>query len=560
MTQETAKYRLELLGAFRLTDPSGERIPIISKRAKALLAALATARNGERSRSWLQDRLWGSRGQLQAQASLRREMSNLRPLVNVTREPILCARHDVVNLALDRVEVDVRDEATAAASSAEFLEGIDLKGEEGFEDWLRQMRQRIEGERQRASNKGQSADGGSSSTRTDAFEGKPSIAVVGMVDGMGPDRAALIASTVEMLVERISRVRWLTVIAAPAAASFGGGPDIRSLGASLGASYLLHAQLAPGGSEMRLGLSEGASGRLIWSRRYLIESALDRGPVELVGETVAATTARIEVEQQLRVLGRDIQQLTPDERVWRARWHTRRLTREDADIAERLLADAAAEKGSDAAIVIEQGFLAAWRIWASRGGTEEKKAFRQLATRARHTDPYDARAYHLCGVAEMWLGRHEAARAMFVEALKLNPSLSGTYGQLGSCHSLAGDPAAAIAPLETALRLNPLSDESFHQWGELALARFMLGRHREAIDDADRSLALRPAYFYAHAIKIAAFVELGDSEGEQRAWEAFAAAKPEFPPGAIEWLPFRDRRWIRKLREALDPPPLRLVD
>jgi tetratricopeptide (TPR) repeat protein len=298
----------------------------------------------------------------------------------------------------------------------------------------------------------------------------------------------------------------------------------------------------------------------MWSRLYPLAETLDgRSLAQIAEETVAALAARIEVEQQLKVLDRGAQQLSPNELVWRARWHMRRLTREDAEVAERLLQEAAADNPGDPAILIEQTFLTAWRVWASRGGADEKKAFRAMAMRARHTDPFDARAYHLCGVAEMWLGNHQAAKAMFGEALELNPSFPGTYGQLGSCHSLAGEPATAIPLLETALRLNPLSPEGFHQFGELALARYMLDRHHEAIDDADRSLALRPAYFYAHAIKIAALVELGEADGAARARETFAAAKPTIQADALDWLPFKDRRWITRLRNALDPPAWRLV-
>jgi tetratricopeptide (TPR) repeat protein len=558
VTLHPTKFRLFLMGAFCLTDPYGSRIAVTSQRARALLAMLATARAGERTRTWLQDRLWGSRGQAQAQASLRRELSNLRPLINRPEDPVLCARNGIVGLNLERIEIDVRDPALLSATNADFLEGIDLPGEEAFEDWLRDKRRRIEAERQRgAAAVAPANDPHSPIAMVAPLAGRPSISVVASVEGTERADAVLIEGMVEMLVERISRLRWLAVVAAPVTA-FGldDAPSIRTLSARLGASYLLHAQLAQGRREIRLVLSEGATGRLMWSRRYSLEEALEgRLLAQVAAETVAALAARIEVEQQLRVLDRGIQKLNPNELVWRARWHMRRLTRDDAAIAARLLDEAAAENPNNPAILIEQAFLEAWRIWASRGGNDEKKAFRAMVLRARQTDPYDARAYHLCGVAEMWLGNYGAAKAMFAEALELNPSLCETYGQLGSCNSLSGDPLAAIPLVETALRLNPLGTESFHQFGELALAKFMLGRHREAIADADRSLALRPAYFYAHAIKIAALTGLRDAEGEARAREALGAAKPFFRADNLDWLPFKDRRWIARLRRALDPPP-----
>ena len=52
------KFQLRLLGSFALRDPKGELVDIPSKKARALLALLAIAENGERTRSWLQDHLW----------------------------------------------------------------------------------------------------------------------------------------------------------------------------------------------------------------------------------------------------------------------------------------------------------------------------------------------------------------------------------------------------------------------------------------------------------------------------------------------------------------------
>src|SRR3546814_3225501 len=67
-----------MLGAFRITAPNGQRLVISSKKGIALLGLLATAKGGERWRTWLQEKLWGSRESPQAQASLRRELHGLR--------------------------------------------------------------------------------------------------------------------------------------------------------------------------------------------------------------------------------------------------------------------------------------------------------------------------------------------------------------------------------------------------------------------------------------------------------------------------------------------------
>ena len=139
----SARYQLRLLGAFRLEDPDGRRLDVSSKKAIALLALLASAQSGERWRAWIQDKLWGSRELHQAQTSLRRELHNLRKVTAGSRVPLVHANSRIVRLNLAHVDVDIRDRQRIAFSSEELLEGIDIAGEEAFEDWLRQTRKSL---------------------------------------------------------------------------------------------------------------------------------------------------------------------------------------------------------------------------------------------------------------------------------------------------------------------------------------------------------------------------------------------------------------------------------
>lgn len=136
----SAVYRLGLLGAFHLIAPDGRRLDVRSKKSIALLGLLATAHSGERWRAWIQDKLWGSRELYQAQASLRRELHNLRKVTAHIRVPLIESNARIVRLNLPYVDVDIRDRGNIAFSTEEFLEGMDIAGEEAFEDWLRETR------------------------------------------------------------------------------------------------------------------------------------------------------------------------------------------------------------------------------------------------------------------------------------------------------------------------------------------------------------------------------------------------------------------------------------
>lgn len=135
------------MGAFRLLGTDGRRLEVASRKAIGLIALLATGRDGERTRQFLQDKLWGSREAAQAQTSLRRELSNLRKLLAQEAEPLLLTEGARVRLNLQHIAFDIpvpgaanENERPEPRGVAEFLEGLDLPGEEGFEDWLREQR------------------------------------------------------------------------------------------------------------------------------------------------------------------------------------------------------------------------------------------------------------------------------------------------------------------------------------------------------------------------------------------------------------------------------------
>ena len=141
-------YRLTLLGPFGLFGPDGPRIQIPSKKARVLLAALALSPRGERSRIWIQDLLWSRCERQESQNSLRRELSNLRKILGPHGQDLIETDSNFVRLRLDLCQI-AEDESTgqSAQPASEFLEGIDLAGEEPFEDWLRTHRMLAAGRR-----------------------------------------------------------------------------------------------------------------------------------------------------------------------------------------------------------------------------------------------------------------------------------------------------------------------------------------------------------------------------------------------------------------------------
>jgi tetratricopeptide (TPR) repeat protein len=133
------QFKFSLYGVFRLERLGVGEIVVPSRKARALLAVLALSPRGERARTWLQDSLWSRSEKNEAQASLRRELFGVRRVLGAAADSLLDTGREILRLNLDNCRVDALEDP--APEGAMLLEGLDLPGADGFEDWLSVERQ-----------------------------------------------------------------------------------------------------------------------------------------------------------------------------------------------------------------------------------------------------------------------------------------------------------------------------------------------------------------------------------------------------------------------------------
>ncbi|WP_147115467.1 pentapeptide repeat-containing protein [Tateyamaria sp. syn59] len=142
----TSSVDIRLIGPFRITSKDGKDLTPRGAKSRAILALLATSPGYQRSRVWLQDKLWSMSASPQASASLRQALLEIRRALGEYAYIINADRLNV-SLTADKITVDVdspNPEVVARTfEEAELLEGIDVKDPE-FEDWLREVRMRFE--------------------------------------------------------------------------------------------------------------------------------------------------------------------------------------------------------------------------------------------------------------------------------------------------------------------------------------------------------------------------------------------------------------------------------
>jgi DNA-binding SARP family transcriptional activator len=137
-------FKMSLFGSFHLEGPNGENLTPRGQKARALLALVALAKRGQRSRIWLCSKLWSDRPAEQAYASLRQALAEIRKALGVYSESILGADKFDVSLDLSKVSVDAVELRLALTEKGlqhaevpqeDFLEGLNV-GDEEFEEWL----------------------------------------------------------------------------------------------------------------------------------------------------------------------------------------------------------------------------------------------------------------------------------------------------------------------------------------------------------------------------------------------------------------------------------------
>ena len=301
MDVQLGRHRLQLIGPFGLFDPLGRRIEISSKKGIAMLALLATAPDGRHTRNWMQGMLWGSRAQIQAQGSFRRELSNLaKVLENSGAGGLLVRDHARVALTLDTVDIDVLSLAVGlrqqhASIHGEFLEGIDLPDCEEFETWLRDRRSWC----REVQNYEVPADAAlrhvGSEPHTDrpasTFSLKPSVAVMPFrVRGSVEPYHPLGLSLAEAIELALGNQRTMSVATTRSTLALTErGLTLIEIASRLGVRYLIDGviSLEPVGSKATLLLIDSTNGHQTWSYTHVESGELSFASCEQVAETVA---------------------------------------------------------------------------------------------------------------------------------------------------------------------------------------------------------------------------------------------------------------------------------
>ena len=125
---------INLFGACVVRGTGDYKFEISGSKHKALFVLLATAPLGSRTRSYLQEILWGVSCYDSGRQSLRKALSDIKKLIGEAFDKLIVTTNSDIALNLELVKF------LGKPGGNQFLEGLDIR-ETQFETWVNSIRQ-----------------------------------------------------------------------------------------------------------------------------------------------------------------------------------------------------------------------------------------------------------------------------------------------------------------------------------------------------------------------------------------------------------------------------------
>jgi TolB-like protein len=360
--------------------------------------------------------------------------------------------------------------------------------------------------------------------------------------GADPALEALAEDFAEEIVTGLSRFSYLRVVGHGSTQRYADRTvDVRTVGAELGARYVMEGSVRRAGSSVRIAvrLVETGHGSHLWAETYDRPFDPDRS-FELIDDVVpriVSTSADMHgvlthtMSEALR--NRDLDDLSPYEAVLRSFGYVERLTAEE-HLQVRTLMERTTERAptnADALAMLSFVYAEEFKHGFNlRPGALDRAL--EAARSAVAAGPSNNLAYHVLAQALFFRRELPAFRNAARRAVDLNPMDGGTIAFMGILMGYAGDWEHGPALAARAMELNPNHPGWYH-----FSAFFDAYRRRDYETALDVALRINlPSYFYYHGALAMAAGQLGKLDVARRALDELLIQKPDFAETATdEW-------------------------
>ncbi len=348
-----------------------------------------------------------------------------------------------------------------------------------------------------------------------ALPDKPSVAVLPFENRSGdPDQAYFSDGITDDIITELARYDELFVIARHSAFAYRERPfDIREIARRLGVQTVMEGSVRRAGNRVRISanLIDAASGSPLWSDRFDRDLedifALQDEITGVIVNTLVGQLTRLHNRRALArgsgALHAHDHALRAMELVWKMGPDGIKFARSEAQRAVDIDPQFARAHALIAWTHISEGT----NLWGP-DPTECFERAHQAAMKAVAADELEPWAHCSLGWAHLWRNRdHAQGLAALRRSTELNPSNAHFRGMLCWALGYAGEPEAALAEMDLAMRLNPHHPTLYLVF--LGRALFHLDRPSEALVNLQRVIATSPKHTHALALVAACYAATG---------------------------------------------------
>ncbi|CAM5193360.1 TolB amino-terminal domain-containing protein OS=Bosea thiooxidans OX=53254 GN=SAMN05660750_05020 PE=4 SV=1 [Bosea thiooxidans] len=510
--------QINLFGACAVSSTVSGGFVVSGAKHRALLALLATAPFGRRTRAFLQETLWGATCYDTGRQSLRRALSDLRHIMGTSFEQLIVGSNADLSLDLSRVRF------LGHVASGPFLEGLDIR-EPGFVAWVTGIRQ----------NPGQLAA---------LFRGSqelfsPLLPVVAVLpfralDGEHPT-SVLGDWIAEEICRSLSRSHLLAVISHLSCRVLASTQiDIAAVRSVLQADYCVTGTLRrlAGNLILDCDFVDTRSGQILWTRQFeqTAERFLD-GSTDGIAAIVATVGTAIAEQALVYARSKVLAAIDDHSLLISGVALMHRSTLRDFARARELLEEAARRAPYTPEL---HAWLGKWYVlsvfngWSADVARETRNAL-DCTAHALDLEPGNAFGLTIDGFAQNnLLRRLDIADARYSAALERNPNAGLSWLLKGALHAFRDEGEAAVKATERARRLSPLDPFGYFYDSLNATAHLAMGDHQRALDLADRSLGQNDRHLSTLRTKIVALHSLGRKQEAIVAGQELLRRQPDF--------------------------------
>ena len=498
--------KLTLNGTFLAEGPEGP-ITGIGRRGQALLAFLSLEPRQRATRVAAMTLLWGDRGDEQARASLRQELSALR---RTLPEGVLLA---------DRAEVWLEKAALVEPPNENLLSGFDLRSE-AFEDWLRLARAAVRNH--------PPAPASPNDNR-----GRPVIAVLPFPE-LGVAESDMFADgVVEEITGALSRVGDFDVIARQSAFAMNEtGDAIPDVARRLGADYLVEGSVRRSGDRIRISvqLVRGHDAHTLWSERF--DDRLD-DLFDLQDRIAANVAGHLSPNVRLAEIDRartsSPSSRTAYELVLSAMPHFWSHTRAGNARALDLLDTALRIEPNNGTAMAYKAWALAQQpsyLWSKNPAADRQNAARLAKSAVRHAANHAPSLVAIGAAISLVSTELDLSNNHVDRALSIDPCCAWGWLRRGWNRNYSGATEEARRCFDRAEELSPLDPFRFNIEFGRGGSRLNEKRYEEALDHFKRGMTMAPEVQWAYRVIAVLNLHLGRKD---EATEALTRLKDAYP-------------------------------